>query len=185
MNFTPLSQVIMALAITNCLRQCLLSLVLCMSCGGGCLLSLVLFLSLPPPPPRLLLPNLSGFLQVGLKRLPRTQTSLFWWKCAPAVCTLPMVPCGSSLVTRFSRSPLPCEKRSAWGGGCLKGQIGWLRPWQLQDPPFYSLDFHWNIWFQARKVTRTFEEWTLSPVSNKSKRNKYPRDIVAFLLLAE
>ena len=47
---------------------------------------------------------------------PRTQTSLFWWKCArkgrregdngrdgasPAVCTLPMVPCGSSPVTRF------------------------------------------------------------------------------------
>ena len=31
----------------------------------------------------------------------------------PAVCTLPMVPCGSSPVTRVSRSPLPCEKRSA------------------------------------------------------------------------
>ena len=30
-----------------------------------------------------------------------------------AVCTLPMVPCGSSPVTRVSRSPLPCEKRSA------------------------------------------------------------------------
>ena len=29
-----------------------------------------------------------------------------------------MVPCGSSLVTHVSRSPLPCEKRSAWGGGC-------------------------------------------------------------------
>ena len=34
------------------------------------------------------------------------------------VCTLPMVPCGSSPVTRVSRSPLPCDKRSAWGGGC-------------------------------------------------------------------
>ena len=59
--------------------------------------------------------------------------SLSRWKCArkrkreedngrdgasPAVCTLPMVPCGSSPVTRVSRSPLPCEKRSAWGGGC-------------------------------------------------------------------
>ncbi|CAH3027332.1 unnamed protein product, partial [Porites evermanni] len=32
---------------------------------------------------------------------------------SPAVCTLPMVPCGSSPVTRVSRSPLPCEKRSA------------------------------------------------------------------------
>ena len=28
-----------------------------------------------------------------------------------------MVPCDSSPVTRVSRSPLPCEKRSAWGGG--------------------------------------------------------------------
>ena len=30
----------------------------------------------------------------------------------PAVCTLPMVPCGSSPV-----APLPWEKQSAWGGG--------------------------------------------------------------------
>ena len=35
-----------------------------------------------------------------------------------AVCTLPMVPCGSSPVTRVSCSPLRWEKRSAWGGGC-------------------------------------------------------------------
>ena len=34
-----------------------------------------------------------------------------------AACTLPMVSCSSSPVTpRVSRSPLPCEKRSAWGG---------------------------------------------------------------------
>ena len=33
------------------------------------------------------------------------------------ICTLPMVPCGSSLVTGVSRSPLPREKRSTWGGG--------------------------------------------------------------------
>ena len=68
--------------------------------------------------------------------LPRTQTSLSRWKCArkgrregdngrdgasPAVCTLPMVPCGSSPVTRVSRSPLRWEKRSASEGGwsCL------------------------------------------------------------------
>ena len=54
------------------------------------------------------------------RSLPRTQTSLFWWKCArkgrregdngrdasPAVCTLPMVPCGLlwSPVTRFALS---------------------------------------------------------------------------------
>ena len=33
--------------------------------------------------------------------------------------TLLKVPCGSSPVTRVSRSPLPWEKRSAWGGGCI------------------------------------------------------------------
>ena len=38
-------------------------------------------------------------------------------QASPAVCILPMVPCGSSPVTRVLRSPLPQEKRSAWGGG--------------------------------------------------------------------
>ena len=36
---------------------------------------------------------------------------------SPTVCTLPMVPCGSSPVTCVLCSPLRCEKRSAWGGG--------------------------------------------------------------------
>ena len=61
--------------------------------------------------------------------LPRTQTSLFWWKCARKGrregdngLRLPSGPFPwffavhhQSLV---SRSPLPREKRSAWGGGC-------------------------------------------------------------------
>ena len=59
-------------------------------------------------------------------------------RASPAVFTLPMVPCGSSPVTRVSRSPLPCEKRSAWGGGwsrnasrncfwdCYSGRAGQL-----------------------------------------------------------
>ena len=66
------------------------------------------------------------FARFAVATLPRTQTSLF--RCArkgrregdngrdgaePTVCTLPMVPCGSSPVTRVSRSPLACEKRSA------------------------------------------------------------------------
>ena len=91
--------------------------------------------------------------------LPRTQTSLF--RCArkgrregdngrdvasPAVCTLPMVPCGSSPVTRVSRSPLPCEKRSAWGRGCttpswkrnLHVTIGWENSRHLPTPPSVS-----------------------------------------------
>ena len=64
--------------------------------------------------------------------LPRTQTYLSLdenvrkWRRegdngrdgpSPAVCTLPLVPSGSSPVTRVSRSPLRCEKRSALGGG--------------------------------------------------------------------
>ena len=40
------------------------------------------------------------------------------------VCTLPMVPCSSSPVTRVSRSPLRWEKRSAWGGGCPTAVCG-------------------------------------------------------------
>ena len=66
------------------------------------------------------------------KPLPRTQTSLFWWKCARKgrregdngrdALRLPFVPFPWSLVVHHqslvSRSPLPCEKRSAWGGGC-------------------------------------------------------------------
>ena len=61
--------------------------------------------------------------------LPRTQTSLFWWKCprkgrreGDNGLRLPFVPFPWSLVVHHqslvSRSPLPCEKRSAWGGGC-------------------------------------------------------------------
>ena len=46
--------------------------------------------------------------------LPRTQTSLYDVRAKEGGKeTLPMVPCGSSPVTRVSRSPLPCEKRSA------------------------------------------------------------------------
>ena len=59
----------------------------------------------------------TGVRKIMASILPRTQTSLFWWKCArkgrregdngrdvasPAVYTLPMVPCGSSPVTRFA-----------------------------------------------------------------------------------
>ena len=47
-----------------------------------------------------------------------------WDSASPAVCSLPMVPCGSSPVTLVSRSPLRWEKRSAWGGGCIGG-VNW------------------------------------------------------------
>ena len=40
-------------------------------------------------------------------------------RASPAVCTLPMVPCGSSPVTCVSRSPLRREKRSARGGSLI------------------------------------------------------------------
>ena len=47
--------------------------------------------------------NYSRISTNGHLSLPRTQTSLFWWKCArKAVCTLPMVPCDSSPVTCFA-----------------------------------------------------------------------------------
>ena len=55
--------------------------------------------------------------------LPRTQTSLFWWKFC-----LPSVPFPWSLAVHYqslvSRSPLPCEKRSAWGGGWPSSKTG-------------------------------------------------------------
>ena len=61
--------------------------------------------------------NMDDFKRVRFRDLPHTQTSLFWWNCArkgrregdngrdgasPAVCTLPMVSCGSSPVTCFA-----------------------------------------------------------------------------------
>ena len=72
--------------------------------------------------------NTQALLNITDIYLPRTQTSLFDVRAKEggkeitgetAVCTLPMVPCGSSPVTRVLRSPLPCEKRSAWGGGWI------------------------------------------------------------------
>ena len=73
--------------------------------------------------------------------LPRTQTSLFWWKCAGKgrrLCTLPIVPCGSSPVTRVSRSP--CEKRSAWGGGW--GKCIWAADEVRYFCPCVAYHFH-------------------------------------------
>ena len=104
----------MARAITNCLRQCLLSLVLCMSLT-------------PPPPPT---PNLSGLLQLG-------------------------------------------PKRKKWLATPLK----------MAEPTLLFFRFWFEHLISAPKITRTFEK--CAPVSNKWKWNKYPRDIVAFLLLAE
>ena len=69
--------------------------------------------------------------RLSLSLSPSLPPSLSGWKCARkgrregAVCTLPMVPYGASQVTRVSRSPLRCEKWSAWGGGwcdCIAGR---------------------------------------------------------------
>ena len=107
--------------------------------------------------------------------LPRTQTSLFRWKLArkgrrerdngrggakPPVCTLSMVPYGSSLVTRVSRSPLPCEKRSAWGGGCRRILTS-FPPWNgLRTPGLRQASEGWPCleaecpwWFQLCSVS--------------------------------
>ena len=74
--------------------------------------------------------------------LPRTQTSLFRWKCTRKgrreeenVRTLPKVPCGSSPVTRVSRSPLTWEKRSVWGGGWY---IPVFRPKRRKTPTLWG-----------------------------------------------
>ena len=107
----------MALAITNCLRQCLLSLVLCMSLT-------------PPPPHPNPNPNRSGLLQLG-------------------------------------------PKRKKWLATPLK----------MAGPTLLFFSFWFEHLISGPKITRTFEK--CPPVSNKWKWNKYPRDIVAFLLLAE
>ena len=51
--------------------------------------------------------------------LPRTQTSLFWWKCAREGRREGAFPWSLAVhhQSLVLRSPLPCEKRSAWGGG--------------------------------------------------------------------
>ena len=60
--------------------------------------------------------------------------SLSMWKVRRS---LPMVSCASSPVTRVSRSPLSCEKRSAWGGGC--GNVSTVLSGVL-DVPVRKLD---------------------------------------------
>ena len=61
------------------------------------------------------------------------------------VCTLPMVPCSSWPVTRVSHSPLPCEKRSAWGGGCARTIIIWLQRKYLDCLSHFSLCFWFHL----------------------------------------
>ena len=69
-------------------------------------------------------------------------------RASPAICTLPMVPCGSSPVTRVSRSPLPCKKRSAWGGGWE--DYMWesnMQNWEFVTSSLKGL-FFWKGWRQ-------------------------------------
>ena len=51
-------------------------------------------------------------------------------------------PCGSSPVTRDLRSPLPCEKRSAWGGGCSDHHIIQT---SVKFHDFAELNFRWFL----------------------------------------
>ena len=72
-------------------------------------------------------PGTRGMPSTIIWMLPRTQTSFFWWKCARKGrregdrLRLPSVPLPWFLAVHHqslvSRSPLPCKKRSAWGGG--------------------------------------------------------------------
>ena len=60
----------------------------------------------------------------------------------------------------------------------------WLAtPLKMAGPTLLFFSFWFEHLISGPKITRTFEK--CAPVSNKWKWNKYPRDIVAFLLLAE
>ena len=71
-----------------------------------------------------------------------------------------MVACGSSPVTRVSLSPLPCEKRSAWGGGWpgffsvhhSKMQLSAIMVWILEY--FFFAKFTVLTWFANHSVIR-------------------------------
>ena len=52
---------------------------------------------------------------------------LTWGATSYPDISLSMVPCGSSPVTRVLRLPLRWEKRSAWGGGCMRRVYGRFR----------------------------------------------------------
>ena len=69
-------------------------------------------------------------------------------------CTLPMVPCGSSPITRFAlASTLPCEKRSARGGGC--GGSIFVPPTRQTSGKFRDFvdQYLRSLWTYLRKVT--------------------------------
>ena len=63
----------------------------------------------------------------SFRTLPRTQTSLFSWKCARKGRREEPFPWSLAVhhQSLVSRSPLPCEKRSAWGGGCFEHVLFW------------------------------------------------------------
>ena len=91
-----------------------------------------------------------------------------------AVCTLPMVPCSSSPVTRVLRSPLPCEKRSAWGGGwhgtvlfCMKFKLLslWTKSYTMNTPmERLEKNFH-MVPFANEKLALQNQKWDFSQIN--------------------
>ena len=121
------------------------------------------------------------------QQLPRTQTSLFWWKCArnggregDNGLHLPSVPFPWLLAIHHqslvSRSPLPCKKRSAWGGGwtnsmqqqaCFNGvflsdntKLIWFKHCSLS----LSAEWQYEVQDKIRQKQWSFSNRTLSPV---------------------
>ena len=123
--------------------------------------------------------------------LPRTQpdVSLSRLKCArkgrrEGVFTLPMVPCGSTPVTRVSRSPLRREQRSAWGGGWLGALFKGQRQWHKSKRRFsgklhgtYRVNKR-TIWYQYLELY--LHQWVST--SNINRKSKQVRSIQILFL---
>ena len=92
--------------------------------------------------------------------LPRTQTSLSRWKCARKG-RREGDPSHGPLRFITSRSPLPCEKRSAWGGGWLRTKRGTKgQTSQVIDMQLCRLSISWYR-IGCRKRTLTFRSFIL------------------------
>ena len=105
--------------------------------------------------------RLYRYKTISDRALPRTQTSFFWWKCARKgrregdngrdALRLPSVPFPWSLAVHHqslvSRSPLPCEKRSAWGGGWDRASVHTQESWfRREAAPRWSWKWIFTYW---------------------------------------
>ena len=94
-------------------------------------------------------------------------------RASPAVCTFPMVPCGSSPV-----APLPCKKRSAWGRGCCysllrTGLCIFFNPYKssAKSKTFHNTEIlTWLLWlFEILNLKKRNLFYQLISLSKKSE----------------